>query len=494
MDIRKRVKEVEESKMSIFYFIFAFLSAVTLRTFIETYSDTPVGNLSEYTAANLIHYYLWYTGLAMVISIILYLATGERIKKILRLVLPAFIVLLIAPLVDIILSGGKGFDMSYLLPGVHDPLLIWLTFSGYFSRKGATPGISIEAILALAGCFAYVAYIKRKGIIRGLIATFAVYSAIFWWGCIPFGVRHLLEGFGITYSGFSSVLGINFILLCLIPIGCITAYLYDRNYFVKIAKGISPFAVLHYEMMFFLGIAIAYNIFGTGPKLDEQNFFKWLFIPFIILLAGAFSCHAKRLSEVKFTQEEKVIGKSLFLLFLLIMIYSLAIDHITCFIFLLLVCNSFMYWMPPFSLRERIPILSKVLISVSSFSIILLGYYHVTGFTHLFPAEVLLFFAVGYPVALNFIDLREYEIDKKKGIPTLPVILGLKKGKVIIGLSFILLYTIASLYLKNNFLIPLFVTIGFLQFMLVNQKRDLEKIVFIVYLLSLLMFIIFMLT
>ncbi|HID26040.1 MAG TPA: hypothetical protein EYP23_06250, partial [Thermoplasmata archaeon] len=491
-NIENGVKKVENSKLPFIYFFFTFLSAVTLRSFLETYSDTPVGNLHSYTAANLLHYYLWYTGLALIITIILHLAVRERLEKIAKLVFPAFLVLIVVPIVDILMSGGKGFDMSYMLPGVHEDLLIrWLTFSGSYVGMGATPGMMIEVIFVLIGCFTYV-YMKKRSVLRGLFFTFLVYSTVFWWGCIPFAIKYFLELFSVEYA-FTSKVALNFILLLLIVIGSITFYLYNKKYFLEIIKDIRPFRALHYELMFVLGVALACNLFNVSIELNRETLFKWFFAPFVILFAGLFSVFVNNLADIeidKITNKKRPLitrkirvedyKKMTTLFFFLATIYSAAINHVTLFLILLFMGNYFLYSTPPLRLK-RIPFFSKLLLSLNSLMLVILGYYFVTGFTSLFPVEVTLFFVVGYTAVINFIDLKDYEGDKEAGIKTIPTLLGLRKGKLVIGSFFPILYVVAILYLKNNLLIPVAAGVGILQFLLINRRNYDEKLVFIVY-------------
>ena len=505
MDIRQIIKNIENSKLPFTYFFFTFLSAVTLRTFLETYSDAPVANLHSYTAANLLHYYLWYIGLALILTIVLHFATREKLEKIARLVFPTFMILIVVPIIDILWSGGKGINMSYMLPGVHEDLLSrWLTFSGSYVGMGATPGMKIEVLLVLIGCFAYV-YMKKRSILRGIFFTFVVYSTVFWWGCIPFAVKYFLESFGVEYA-FTSEVAVNFVLLLLLIIGSIAFYLYNKKYFVEIIKDIRPFRALHYELMFVLGVALACNLFDVGIEPSRETLFKWFFAPVVILFAGIFSIFVNNLSDIeidRITNRERplVTGKikvedykkMTILFFFLAVIYSAAINHITLFLTLLWIGNYFLYSVPPLRFK-RIPFFSKLFLSLNSLMLVILGYYFVTGFTSLFPVEVILFFVVGYTAVVNFIDLKDYEGDKEAGIKTIPTILGLRKGKLVIGSFFPILYIVAILYLKNNLLIPVAAGAGILQFLLISRRNYDERPVFVVYLLSLLFFIIYLLT
>jgi 4-hydroxybenzoate polyprenyltransferase len=95
-------------------------------------------------------------------------------------------------------------------------------------------------------------------------------------------------------------------------------------------------------------------------------------------------------------------------------------------------------------------------------------------------------------LVINFIDLKDYEGDKKAGIKTLPVICGLKKAKLIIGGFFLISYAILNwVLLDTNLLVPGLI-FGGLHFYYINKRQYQEKLVFLTYLLSLLLLFIYL--
>jgi 4-hydroxybenzoate polyprenyltransferase len=113
-----------------------------------------------------------------------------------------------------------------------------------------------------------------------------------------------------------------------------------------------------------------------------------------------------------------------------------------------------------------------------------LGYYFVTGRTDI-PYEIVLAFFIGFTALINFIDIKDYEGDKREGIKTIPTVLGLKRGKLVIGAIFLLCYIAFGVVLQNNLLLLFMALSGILQFYLINQKDYKESYVFSLYLIAL---------
>jgi len=72
----------------------------------------------------------------------------------------------------------------------------------------------------------------------------------------------------------------------------------------------------------------------------------------------------------------------------------------------------------------------------------------------------------------------------KEGIKTLPVVLGLKRSKQVIGVFFILTYSSVYFIVEEKVLLIPMVVLGCIQYILVNRKNYQEKWLFTAYLLG----------
>lgn len=154
--------------------------------------------------------------------------------------------------------------------------------------------------------------------------------------------------------------------------------------------------------------------------------------------------------------------------------------------------------MPPLRLK-RIPFLSKLPILINSWALIILGFNGLNNLNILYFLKFVQdfgekfdnFFLLGglflfsCLLAINFIDIKDYEGDKKEKIKTLPVLMGLARGKLLIGGGFLMAYVFAGLLIGNQIIFWLSVFLGLIQFYFVNRKKYQEWPIFAVYLASL---------
>lgn len=490
------VYSLENSKTPFIYFVLTFVFALTLRNFLEIFSD----NLSFISRGLFVHYNLSYVAVAMLVILLLHLLTKTEIIKIARVALPSFIILIMVPIIDLILSLGKGYHLTYMLPGKHDDLLVrYFTLFGDFQGVGVTPGIKIEIVIGLIGGFIYF-YLKKPNLIRSLFSTVLVYTLLFCLGSTPFIIKGGLEFIGLEYRQSNTLL-INFYLLIIFLAGTLLFFLAKRKYFKIIILDVRLLRAIHYELMFFLGVLLGmkYSVF----HLTGINIFYFIFIPISIFFAGLFSVITNNIADQEIdrvSNKERPLAKfaiplesykKLGWLFLgLALLYALSVNFQTFFVILLFMGNYFLYSAPPLRFK-RIPFFSKLFISLNALILVMLGFIIITGSIFLFPKVIIFVFLIGATAVANFIDIKDYEGDKRARIKTLPVILGLKRAKLVIGLFFILTY-LSVYFLIREFhklekvpLILYLLILGLVQFYLINKKDYNEKHIFLVFLFSL---------
>ncbi len=497
--IEKIIKDFEDSKAPFVYFILTFFFATTLRNFLEIFStDIYISPLFFY------HFNTSYVFLALALIILFYFATKEKIKRIAKVILPCFLILVVVPIIDLVFSGGEGLRVTYMSPeNTEDLLSRFLTFFGPDFKQGITPGIRTEVVLVILGSFIYF-YIKKENFIRSLFFSFLIYSLIFAYLAMPFIVQGCLKLINQEYNYSGLLLG-KFYLLLIFILLVWTFYISNKKYFLEILKDIRPFRLFHFESMFFLGIILSVLLPVSVKLLQEgvSNYFNRVFIMISILFAWLFSvatnnladCEVDKISNKKRPLISKTIPKENYkiltaIFLLLAIVYSSAVNFKTFFLTILFIGNYFLYSMPPLRLK-KIPFFSKLLISLNSLVIVMIGYIFRTGSLENFPGNIILFFLIFLTAALNFIDIKDYEGDKKAGIKTLPVIFGLKRSKLIIGFFFLVAYLAAWVIIKDISFLPYLFFLGLIQFFLINRKNYKEKPVFLVYFLTIFLLIIY---
>jgi 4-hydroxybenzoate polyprenyltransferase len=508
------ILSLENKEIPFSYFLLTFLFIVTMRNFLEVFScGTSI-------SSDFIHYYLFYISLCLSMILLFYFATGENLLKISRVVLTGFFIIISPPLIDLILTSGKGYILAYLLPGLHHNIILkFFTFFGPFEDTGVSAGIRIEVALVITASFTYF-IIKTGKILRSIFFAFLVYTLIFIYIAIPFFILplfYLLQGSTISdiinifasYRKVSDLFVIFFnhifIFLSLI-VFLVIVYLYRKEYVVSLLKDLRFFRVIHFESMFIGGIIIGkFSSFHFPVKqaiFSPEKFFPFVFTIFSIVMAWLFSVitnniEDRNIDSVSNRERPSVTEKipsefyktTGWIVLLLSVISAISANFSILFLIFLFMGNYFLYSMPPVRFK-RVPFFSKIIPSINSFIILLTGYVFLCDSLRFFPGEIIFFFLIFVTASMNFIDIKDYEGDKKGGIKTLPVLMGLEKSKILIGLFFLISY-IAAYYLLD---FPpygyLLIIPGLIQFFLINRKNYSEEPLFIVYFITLILIII----
>lgn len=523
---RRIVNLLENSKTPLIYFIFSFLFITILRSFLEIFSSH-----ARFDAIQFCHYSLFYISLALTFVLFFKLTVKIKIGKAFRVILPAFSVILLPPIIDLIICRGKGCIMTYLMPSFtysNNLLYRFFTLGGeYKAIGGITPGIKIELVLIIIVSFLYF-FIKNKTVIKSLFFSFLIYSIIFIYLITPIWLNYFLKVFGKSFNYSSDVDLVNLYFLLIIFFSSVLFYLYNKNYFKAIIKDLRILRLLHFWLMLIFGIVIGNFYtdkiviipadFSTNIMEVEFNLYSFVPFPFItilivILLAWLCSVITNNIEDKEIDEMSNptrplavkaipldVYKKLATVVFIFILVSSLVIGFEVFFIILIFLGNYFFYSLPPFKLK-RIPLFSKLIISFNSLILIILGY--ILGYVYIngvdvsqvirsFPNLMIFYVLIFYTIAINFIDIKDYEGDKKAGIKTLPVIVGLKNSKIIIGLFFLSAYIAAYFFFNfSNYFLFIFVILGIIQYLLINRKNYSEKPIFIVYFITLLAVIFF---
>lgn len=496
--IRNFINKIENSDQSILFHFFSFLAIITLRNLIECFSDhTPI------LAMRFFHYYLSYAVLALNIIILLHCFTKEEVKKLTRIVLSAYIFILLGPLLDLAISLGQGFNISYFLPGIHKNLLSkFLTFFGDYRSSGVTPGIRIEIAIILIATFVYVRF-KTTSYIKSFFSVLTLYSLLFFYFCLPIIINFFLQLTGFNFK-YSDIL-MTYIYLLLFVVFLIVFYLVENRDLLKnILKDIRPYRILHFQLMFVAGILL-FPLKISEIFIDAKDILAMVVALLAILFACLVAIIINNISDKrtdKANKRENILLKKkmdltqykIFALFsiLLMALYALAVDFIFFFLLLCFAGNYYLYSMPPFRFKKLL-FFSKFIISLNSVILAIAGFIFAGGNFFEFPHNLTFYFIVILAFPLQFIDIKDYVGDKEEGIKTLPVVMGLVPSKIFIGISFLLAYIMMPFILRLPQILPVAVAAGAVQVFLINKKNYREKWVFIWYLSGLVAFFFYIL-
>ncbi len=498
--IKYFIDKIELSKVPITHFFLTFLSIIALRIFLEFFSSkVPTTSLGD-----LCHLYLFYISFALTLIILFKLITKKNILKIAKIISVGYFFILIAPIFDLIISLGNGYRMGYLTYEIPNNLLkIFLTFFGETGKIGVTIGMRIEIAIIIFGCLIYL-YIKTGNKIKSLFGAIACYCLFFAYGITPLIIKYFLSIFDIPFK-FTSVLITQFFLLISFFQIILLSFLFNKQKFFEIVKDLRFLRILYYLILFVLGIIIAWSKIGEF-YLTEHILLSIILIPISFLFACLFSIITNNLADInidKISNENRphinpksIITKEEYtglawISLALALIYGAAAGPDTLFMIILFISSYILYSMPPLRLK-RVPFFSKLFIGINSFAMMLLGYILLTNTFLFFPPMIAALALIGFTAVANFIDIKDYEGDKQEGIKTLPVILGLKKAKWIIGTMFFLI-NLAPYFLVKNITVLLFsICFGLIEFYFVTRNKYNERPVFLALLANVLFIMVYL--
>lgn len=496
------IEHLENPQISIGYYLMFFLAVISIRNFGEMFIyGNPVIFVFHW------HYIIFYTALALALVIALHYGVRSKIKKIIRVVMSGFIFIFIAPIVDKFFSKSDYYISDYYIGYIEPEYIdnLWQRFFTFFGSytdgAGVTPGIHVEMFLILVAIFLYV-FVKQRKVWRALLYTFISYVIIFVYFSAPFFLQWFLKIFGLSYEYSEQIIS-NFLLFILAILALAVFYLYSRRYFVAIFKDIRIWRLLHFELMFVSGILLAKMYMPESLiEFNQDYLLYFILIVFAIACAWIFSVMTNNIADYdidKINSPERPLVRGdislknyliiAYVFFALAGILAWNVHFIAFLIIFVFMSFYFIYSMPPFRLKT-VPILSKFIVALNSLVLLMLGFVYMTGEVYI-PAEVAWFVLLGFTAVINFIDIKDYRGDKEHGIKTLPTMMGLKNSKMLIAILILLTYLLSYFIFESLYILIVFAIAGAAQFYFITRKNYREAPVFMTYIASLLIFIVY---
>ncbi len=482
--LEKIISHLENPKVPFFYYLLIFISSLTLRNFLEIFSDTARVPFSLFPETSRVffsagysifisftHYYAFWLFTFLALAIAFSLLTKTDILSVLKTLFSFSLIIIITPLFDLLITGGRGVEIAYAHP---KSILELLPLP-----KIMTPGMFITAFAAALLSFVYCK-IKAKKWTKGLWAILILYSLLTFLSALPVVIKanHPLQIIRVLLIAIFFELA--FVL-----------FLANRAYFKAIYKDMRWLRIIHYASMFFFGILISRHALGKTIYSNLACFLLTV-IAFILSWLGAMMLNDAEDYEIDaLTNRDRALVNKVFSkndllhcslwLFLAAGIFALGVSLPTAFFTTLVIGNSCLYSLPPLRLK-RIPIFSKLFISFSSLVLVMLGYLFAGGEILRFPQVITWYFIVFVTLAMNLIDLKDAEGDMQAGIRTLPAIFGIRKAKIITGGSLFFAYCALALALLDLRILLPAAGLGIIQFVLINRKVFKEKPVLLTHL------------
>ena len=496
--MRKRLSAIieglERSPLHPAYWALTFVALVTLRNLLEG-ALGPSGSIgfvhfpSPSALMVLDHFLFFYLSLFLALSIVLAALSRERIGRVMKVMTPAWVLILVPPFLDHLLTGGQGAKITYLT----DLSSVFVRFfdpSATFER--VSQGQRVEILAACVLALAYVR-LKTRSWLRAAIAFVAVYVVLAAHGILPMAYARLM-GWRTAASGTAPEIvyhaafksgGIvpdesrKLALLFLLSSSLLgwAAYAMHASAKARAFLGnLRPLRSVHYVGMAAFGIAFGWALVapagvgfsGGGDLLGVIGICLATFLAFQASVA---------LNDLFDEQGDRVVGAprplvtgalsrgdvagfaaaatAAALLFALNVKYS-------AFLFIALaLAVSFVYSAPPLRLK-RFPVLATLLLGCASLLACLAGFssFVEERATAVFPLRLGWTIVLAFGLGFSAKDLKDVEGDRAAGVLTLPVLLGPRVGRAAVAALVLLGYLVVPLLFPFRSLVVPAVVLG----------------------------------
>jgi 4-hydroxybenzoate polyprenyltransferase len=450
----------ERSRAPFGAFLASFAAFVAIRQLLEMLSTR-----SPILMPLFLHYAAWYAATASALIALVRLVTGEKTAAVARSVLACYALILVAPIADLIIAGGKAVPMRYLAGNTRQLLVSFLTFMGGPGGSRATPGLRIESGIILIVAGAYLA-VKTRSIPRTVGGTAAIYATLFLFTPMPQWTALFFRGFAVLTGvwaapGEESIGWLLFLVAVIFTVVNLRTAAPSR--FRAIVRDLRPLRILHYVVLFVLGYVLYRSTNRQYMALDHRVLY-FVVVPLCLTGAALHAIVTNNLEDLAIDRisnpdRPHVRGDIPRTTYRAIGAWALAFSLATaaavgywCLLLVGITAGCyFLYSATPFRLK-RVPILSKLLIGTSSLAAAVLGFTAFGGNPLAFPAGYAFYFLVPFTLAANVLDLKDEAGDRSAGIRTLPVIVGGGAARIIIAISILGCYLCLYLILGRRLL------------------------------------------
>ncbi len=267
MILKKIITEIEKEKFSFLLGFLTLYSIILTRNILESsFEGKQILAFSEIVSQSFymmfIHFPLFYISLYTWILLVLRLLTKEETIKIAKIVVIGMTIIIIAPIIDIIVSRGSGYKLTYLTgPKGFGQIHKFFHFTKDFLQ--VSWGQRAEIFLVLLGSYIYI-FIKTKNHLKSVITPIVIYLIIFIHGTLPNTIASLpsylgfknLTSVAILGSGILSIDSQNYsVIFCISIILCfLSIVLITKENTVTIKEIIDPKTSIIPILAIFLGI------------------------------------------------------------------------------------------------------------------------------------------------------------------------------------------------------------------------------------------------
>jgi len=481
------IERLETQPLHWGYTAATFFAIVIVRNIIEgALGPTGAIGFTYFSSSSammvLDHFVLFYTTLFLAFSLLLSCLARERVGRVMKVATPAWLLVLIPPVLDYLISGGAGIKITYVSELGN---VVLRFFDPRASLEYISPGQRVEILAACLLGGAYVR-VKARSWPRAFVGFFGIYAILAVVGFLPSAFARLsayLSGAGavparLAYDLAYKTGGIvpdesrKLALLFLFSSLLLGWAAYARHAPEKaraMLRGYRPLRSAHYVGLTLFGAAFAAAIFlqagvriaGGGDVLGLLAALAATFLAFQSSAAvnDVFDAEGDRIAgntrplATNELSRKDVVGQAI-VLGTASLLLALNVKYSTFLTLLLAYSVSLVYSMPPLRLK-RVPLVSTLSLGLISFLTALTGFslFAEERALALFPPRLAWVLVLSFGLGFAAKDLKDVEGDRATGVATLPVLLGPERGRAAIAALVFISYALIPCFLEQRVLV-----------------------------------------
>ncbi|MFH1689662.1 MAG: tetratricopeptide repeat protein [Candidatus Eisenbacteria bacterium] len=457
------IEDAERSPLPWGYVAATFLAMVLARNLLEGAlgPNGAIGFVYFTSPSSLMvldHFALFYTSLFLSFALILSALTRERVGAVIRVMTPAWALLLLPPVLDYMLTSGEGMKITYVLD--LRPVVLRF-FDPRASFESISPGQRVEILGACLLAAAYVR-LKTRSWAKATVGFLAIYVALALHGVLPSlfargSLAFARAAASAEFAYFSAFKAGGIVadesrklaLLFLLTSSVLGWFAYRRHApekSVALWRSIRPLRALHYLGLVSFGIAFGWTLFsrygvefaGAGDMLGMLAACLATFCAFQASVAvnDLFDEEGDRVAGerrplVEGTLTRRDLTGQALVFSAAALLYALNVKYSTFLFMALALIVSFVYSAPPLRLK-RFPLVSSLALGLVSLTACLVGFsvYAEERALALFPSPLAWVIVLSFGLGFAAKDLKDVDGDEATGVWTLPVLLGPAAGRV----------------------------------------------------------------
>ncbi|MFH0969377.1 MAG: UbiA family prenyltransferase [Patescibacteria group bacterium] len=512
MRLEKIARKIEESPAGFWSLLASFVGLMILRILIENWAS---GENAHYS------FFIFYEFFDS--FLIAYLASLYIIHKILKvefrkaanILIFGYSVIIIPPIVDYIISHGKGFLSFYAFDSLMGLLKRFITFFGDRPDVGITYGVRVEIFIAVMLILVY-SYLKSKNILKSVLTSFLVYSVLFVLGTFPswitIAVKGISKGFlkitdidavQMFFSPFSLfsreiprvndalIVKVNLIYLLIITaLVLLGLFKYQKEKFCSFLKNARFPQIFYHGGLLVLGIGIGLAFSQKTVPINFFNALGFLVVLEAVIFSWLASVVVNDIVDEKIdvrTNPNRPLIKKVFslsqyramgLIFFAFSIYLASLVNLKIS-FLLIAYQGIAWLYSSWLMRlKRFAFVSTFVSAIASLMIFFSGYALLSDSQNFLeiPARIIILLITAYTLSIPIKDFKDIEGDKQDGVYTVPVVFGEYWGKIIVGSGIFFSFLLSTILLNESRLFWWALIFGGISFWLVNKMSAKSRI------------------